>query len=236
MRIETSKSHQADKNAEKNEKSNFKSEKSIFDSSTQIKKATTVNIPTVGAFEKILIEARKESGAEKDKFFNGKGDASESAKSAEKDEDLELSRRLEQKAELKEKNRREGKGGDSSGEDESSAAFSAPGFSAEKKSSADAETVPAARSILHVADLERIISFVRTQTLKDSKEITIALKHSVLEGLQIKISLNQSGKLKAEFFAANEQTKTQLKKRKDELLEILNNRSSKFAEIDILSL
>lgn len=236
MRIETSKNHQAEKQTEKNDKSNFKTEKTLFDSSTQVKKAEVSNAPTVGAFEKILIEARKESGGEKDKFFNGKGDASESAKSAEKDEDLELSRRLEQKAELKEKNRREGKGGNSSGDDESSAAFAAPSFSAEKKSSADAEIAPAARSILHVADLERIVSFVRTQTLKDSKEITIALKHSVLEGLQIKIFLGQNGKLKAEFLAANEQTKTQLKKRQSELLEILSNRSSKFAEIEILSL
>ncbi len=238
MRIEPAKNNHSEKHAnkaDKKETSNFKTEKSVFDSSHQIKKAETSTLPTVGAFEKILVEARSESGREKDKIFNGKSDITESAKSSDADDDLELSRRLEQKEELKEKNRREGKsGGDSSGEDEN-AAFAAPRFSADSKSSAET-TAPAARSILHVADLERIISFVRTQNLKDTKEVIIALKHSVLEGLQIKISFDQSGKLKAEFLAANELIKNQLKKRQGELLEILNKRSSKFTGIDVLTM
>ena len=46
----------------------------------------------------------------------------------------------------------------------------------------------AARSILHIADLERLVSTIRMQTqLNGKREIILQLKHSIMEGLQVKI-------------------------------------------------
>ncbi|CAN5694605.1 hypothetical protein BH20ACI4_BH20ACI4_11340 [soil metagenome] len=59
------------------------------------------------------------------------------------------------------------------------------------------------------------------------------LKNSVLEGLQIKLTIDENGKLKAEFLAINEKFKEQLKARKHELSEIFKNRGAKFSELEI---
>ena len=93
--------------------------------------------------------------------------------------------------------------------------------------------IPAARSILHVADLERIVSTLRTIESKNSKQVLIALKNSVLEGLQIKLTVDENGKLKAEFLALNERIKEQLKARQNELSEIFKNRGVKFQQMEI---
>jgi hypothetical protein len=56
-----------------------------------------------------------------------------------------------------------------------------------------------------------------------------------LQGLQIKLSIGENGKLKAEFLAGSDQIKKQLERRKKELSEILHNRASLFSEIEVTS-
>lgn len=83
----------------------------------------------------------------------------------------------------------------------------------------------AARSILHIADLERMISIIRSQTaLGGKREIVLQLKRSVLEGLQVKISTEAGSKVQLEFLAANEKVREQIEKHSDELAGILRGR------------
>lgn len=83
----------------------------------------------------------------------------------------------------------------------------------------------AARSILHIADLERLISTIRTQSaLGGKREIIIQLKRSILEGLQVKVTTDPAAKVQIEFLAANEKVKTEIEKHSDELAGILRGR------------
>jgi len=83
----------------------------------------------------------------------------------------------------------------------------------------------AARSILHIADLERLISTIRTQTnLKGSRETIIKLKNSVLDGLQVRVSTDPNAKVKIEFLAANEKVRQQIEENSTELAEIIRGR------------
>lgn len=83
----------------------------------------------------------------------------------------------------------------------------------------------AARSILHIADLERMISVVRKQTKLDGKrEITLELKRSVLEGLKVKITTGDAAQVQIEFLAANENVRAQIENHSGELAEILRGR------------
>lgn len=83
----------------------------------------------------------------------------------------------------------------------------------------------AARSILHIADLERLVSTVRTQIgLGGKREVILQLKHSVLEGLQIKISTAPDAKVQIEFLAADPNTRRQIEKHAAELANILRGR------------
>lgn len=231
MRVEPAKNNQADKK----DVSNFKPEKPVFDSTSSTKTADVAAVlPAKGAFEKILTETRQQSSREKEKSLKGSATAANesAAETTESDEEKEVQRRAEQKTESKEKNKDGGKGGEHANDDENSTGFTASLLTNESKSNAPA--APAARQILHVADLERIVSFIRTQNSGDASQILISLKHTVLEGLQIRLTLNQNGNLKAEFLALNQQIKKQLKQRERELLGILKQRSARFTEIDIL--
>lgn len=83
----------------------------------------------------------------------------------------------------------------------------------------------AARSILHIADLERLILTIRSQTLLDGKrEIILQLKRSVLEGLQVKITTDSTSKVQIEFLTANEKMRTEIEKNSIELASILRGR------------
>ncbi|HEX5708218.1 MAG TPA: flagellar hook-length control protein FliK [Pyrinomonadaceae bacterium] len=89
-----------------------------------------------------------------------------------------------------------------------------------------------ARSILHIADLERIVSAVRAQTLAGgAREITIELRRSVLEGLKVKLSLDGAGRVAAELIAASERVRAQLDARTGELAEILRSRGVNLASL-----
>jgi hypothetical protein len=83
----------------------------------------------------------------------------------------------------------------------------------------------AARSILHIADLERLISTIRTQiTLSGKREIILQLKRSVMDGLQVKILIEQGAKVQIEFLAANEKMRSQIENHSEELAGILRGR------------
>lgn len=83
----------------------------------------------------------------------------------------------------------------------------------------------AARSILHIADLERLISTIRSQALLGGKrEIILQLRRSVLEGLQVKITTDPTTKVQIEFLAANETVRSEIEKHSEELAGILRGR------------
>jgi hypothetical protein len=89
-----------------------------------------------------------------------------------------------------------------------------------------------ARSILHIADLERIISAVRTQRLAGGvREVTLELRRSVLDGLRVKLSLDGAGRVAAEFIASSERVRAQLDARSPELAEILRSRGVNLASM-----
>jgi len=228
MKIETAKNHSIDKKESKNV---FKTETSVFNSSNPLKTAESVPAPTTSAFAKILEENRKQ----KDSLPTAKSDSSDHDTNASKSEkDEKINRRTDRKNELEERN---GKNGDSDarqdGDENQSPIISLAALQSQINSAS--ETASPARSILHIADLERIISTIRTENFQNQKQVTIALKNSVLQGLQIKLTLTENGKIKAEFLALNEQIKKQLNLRKKELAEILGNRSALFSEVEITS-
>lgn len=89
-----------------------------------------------------------------------------------------------------------------------------------------------ARQILHVADLERIVAAVRTKLLADNRrEVTIQLHRSVLAGLRVKVSRDESGRVTAEFIVASEAVRSQIEGRAPELAELLRGRGVNLAHI-----
>lgn len=83
----------------------------------------------------------------------------------------------------------------------------------------------AARSILHIADLERMLSVVRSQRVPGGKrEIYLELKRSVLKGLKVKISTDEAAQVQIEFFAADEKTRSQVENHTEDLANILRGR------------
>ena len=83
----------------------------------------------------------------------------------------------------------------------------------------------AARSILHVADLERLISTIRTQiNLNGRREIVLQLRRSVLEGLRVKITTEAGAKVQIAFLATSEDSRRQVERHAGELADILRGR------------
>ncbi|MCD9185702.1 MAG: hypothetical protein LUM44_04675 [Pyrinomonadaceae bacterium] len=186
--------------------------------------------PTVGAFEKILAETRKQTKAD-EPFVNLKNSDNAEVKTDEPNDSLEVA--LTGKDELEEKAEREEGGSEQTGGDESSQFASGQVIGSNLKSAPE-NPVAAARSILHVADLERIVATIRTETFKNAKQVQIALKNSVLKGLEIKLTIDANGKLKAEFLSQDAQVTKQLNVRKRELNEIFIQRSVNFSDIEVV--
>ncbi len=227
MRIETAKNNQADKKESVN---NFKTENSVF-STNQLKSAEAVSAPTTSAFSKILEETRKQNSREDSPKTKTESSEHSSKTSKSRDETKSIHRAGDQK-DLAERNQKDG-GGDNQTDDESQATALALAATQLHSKQVSDNSAPAARAILHVADLERIVSSVRTESFQTSRQLTIALKNSIMQGLEIKLTIMEDGKLKAEFLALNEQIKKQLNMRKKELSEIIQNRAGLFSEIEI---
>src|SRR5215204_4553245 len=218
MKIDASKNHSAERKESKNV---FKTETSVFNSSNPLKINDSAPASSQSVFAKILEETRKDH--EKESSQAAKTDPAEhDSKSSKSERDEKTDCLADEKKELEERN--SGNGGDTSQNgDEHQTPATAPAALQSPVSPASEIAAPAARSILHVADLERIVSMIRTETFQNQKQVTIALKNSVLQGLQIKLTINENGKVKAEFLAAGDQIKKQLDKRRNELSEILKN-------------
>ncbi len=230
MRVESSKTNQTNKPNQTVDKVD-KSESVFRSTTTTFNSQISTPSPTTGAFEKIMNEARQQSTKD-DKTTakaENRAEASESS-DIKKDEEKDLKAHEE----LKERDQNKGDSDSSGGEDEQEnpSMLASPGLFANGKVAGET-SIPAARSILHVADLERIVSTLRTIETNNSKQVLIALKNSVLEGLQIKLTVDENGKLKAEFLALDERIKEQLKARKNELAEIFKNRGVKFQQLEI---
>lgn len=83
----------------------------------------------------------------------------------------------------------------------------------------------AARSILHIADLERMISAIRAQAKPGGKrEIYLELKRSALEGLRVKISTDAARQVRIEFLARSEAIRSQIENHAEDLRDILRGR------------
>lgn len=92
-------------------------------------------------------------------------------------------------------------------------------------------SVPPARAIMHIADLERIISSVRSQLFEGNSQVVITLKNSVCSGLQIKLTTDQNHRVTAELIAVNEKVKAQIDARSGELADLLRQRGVKLASL-----
>jgi hypothetical protein len=232
MKIEPAKNHSAEQRKES--KNVFQTETSAFQTSDALKTAAaTVPAPqTSSAFSKILEETRKQN--EKENSPAAKTDSSEpDSKTAKSERDEKSARVADEQKETKERGEKDGDNDARQNSDENHAppiALAAPQTATVSDSKA-----PAARSILHIADLERIVSSIRTETFQNQKQVIIALKNSVLQGLQIKLTLTENGKIKAEFLGLDKQVEKQLNQRKRELSEILKNRSALFSEVAVES-
>lgn len=136
--------------------------------------------------------------------------------------------RAEHDASTQRREEREGGGSDNAG-DGRGGGFEHRAALRETGTSSDAT---AARSILHVADLERIVSAVRSQVAEGGRPVvTIELRRSVLEGLQVRLSADGAGRVTAEFIAASERVRSQIDARAGELADLLRGRGVNLAAL-----
>jgi hypothetical protein len=100
------------------------------------------------------------------------------------------------------------------------------------RGAAHVEAAPAARAILHIADLERIVAAVRTQLHSGGRhEVTLELNRSVLEGLRVRLTTDAQGRVNAEFIAATEKVRAQLDARAADLSALLGGRGVELASL-----
>lgn len=227
MRVEAPKNNQQ---TNRQAQTVSKSESAVQTPTPNSQISTPTPAPTTGAFEKIMNEARQQSV--KDEKTSSKTEA-RTENSETSDVKKEDEKDVKGKDELKEREENKGDSDGGSGEEhENQMMLASLGIFSNGKTSNE-NSIPAARSILHVADLERIVSTIRTIETKNSQQVLISLKNSVLEGLQVKLTVDENGKLKAEFLALNEKIREQINSRKNELSEILKNRGIKFQELHV---
>jgi hypothetical protein len=227
MKIESSKITQAEKRIASNDKPET-TFRSLFNPAEKLDSP-----PPTGGFAKVLEETRNQNAKDKDFISGRKTDYSEqNSETAEANKDEETGGNVLNREKVDEKNKKRDGDKEQSDEQDKDSAFALPGLQTAMKPASEI-AVPAARSILHVADLERIVSLIRTQNIKNVEQVVIALKHSVLEGLQIKLTIDENGTLKAEFLALNEQIKNQLNARKQEITQIFRERGVKLSDLNV---
>ncbi|HVF55261.1 MAG TPA: hypothetical protein VM934_03875 [Pyrinomonadaceae bacterium] len=177
---------------------------------------TTAPAETEGRDFASVLEEVSRTERRQDREVESEGDSKDS-KRPEKSEREAVERREERRGE-------DGGGRGGGGFDR------APGGVREIGSPTDAAS---ARAILHIADLERIVSAVRTQLLAGGRhEVTIELRRSVLEGLQVKLSAGADGRVTAEFIAASERVRAQIDARASELADIMRSRGINLASLN----
>jgi hypothetical protein len=87
------------------------------------------------------------------------------------------------------------------------------------------------RPVLHTADIDSIVTACHVQLATNGQQtVTLDLSRSMLDGLRVKISADASGRITADFLAANEGIKSLLDNRSSELLEQLRSRGINVAE------
>lgn len=90
----------------------------------------------------------------------------------------------------------------------------------------------AARAILHIADLERVVAAARTQILANGqREVTLELHRSVLEGLRVRLTADGTGRVTAEFIAATEKMRAHIEARAADLSDLLRSRGVDLAAL-----
>ncbi len=92
-----------------------------------------------------------------------------------------------------------------------------------------------ARAILHITDLERIISTIRSQKVGDSKEVEIILKRSVFEGLNLKLSIKKDKTISLDFVTDSEKVGEIVNSQANELNELFKNRGINVRNINIIN-
>lgn len=128
--------------------------------------------------------------------------------------------------------RREERKGDDSGGDAGKGGGFEQRAASLRETASPAQEQPGARLILHIADLERIVSAVRTQAVAGgAREVTIELRRSVLEGLRVRLSTDGAGRVSAEFIAASERVRAQVDARASELADLMRSRGINLAEV-----
>jgi flagellar hook-length control protein FliK len=230
MKVESTKTNQPDK------KVSFQNKNANQASLSPNKSEPPDFNPTPSkSFAQILAETQNRSDDDENFLTNRKPDrAKENSDADETGSEKETSRDVQTRDAVDEKEKNQSDEREQSGDDSggTNPGFGALVFTADNKIF-NGNSTPAARSILHVADLERIVSAVRAQNLKNAQAVVIALKHSVLEGLQIRLTVGENGVLKAEFLAASEQIKNQLEARKPELTGIIRERGINLSEMSV---
>ena len=115
--------------------------------------------------------------------------------------------------------------------DEAAGAAAAGRFNNNNSQLETTVAIPPARAILHIADLERIVSSVRAQNFDGNSQIVITLKNSVCSGLKIKLTADENHRVKAELIAANEKVKAQIDAKSGELADLLRQRGLKLTSL-----
>lgn len=227
MKIESSKTTQAEKRIAANDKSE-PAFRSLFNPAEKLDTP-----PPTGGFAKVLEETREQNAKDRDSLAGRKTDrAGQNPETAEAKKGDKNDKNVLNREKVGEEKKKGDGDDEQSDEQGKNSTFALANLQSARKPASEM-TIPAARSIMHVADLERIVSLIRTHNIRNAEQVVIALKHSVLEGLQIKLTIDASGTLKAEFLALNEQIKNQLNARKQEITQIFRERGVKLSDLDV---
>lgn len=137
------------------------------------------------------------------------------------------------KAEHADSERKTKRGGDDSKDSDAASANASRSF--DRLTARDVQTggeVKSPRAILNIADLERIVSTIRTQFVAGNRrEVTIDLQRSVLEGLRVKLSSDDTGRVTAEFISGSAAVKEQLDAHAAGLADLLRSRGVDLASL-----
>ncbi|MDH3494651.1 MAG: hypothetical protein OEM82_13935 [Acidobacteriota bacterium] len=92
---------------------------------------------------------------------------------------------------------------------------------------------PPARSILHVADLERLVALIRTEKAGAMHAVSVKLNHSVFEGLEFRVSFEKGHGLSAEIVAGSETVRSALLERAHELIRLFAERGIELGSLNV---